>query len=74
MTFNSTPSLTYAGSTDINIKLVMNLRAKLHVYGYAGTISVTDYTSDVAEDWDYFLSYQESDDPTTAPTGTKFTD
>ena len=61
ITWTSTPSAD-AGSSDITMSLQMNLRSKLHVYGYTGTYFSTDNpTGDVAEDWDYFYDYVETD-------------
>ena len=50
----------------------MNLRAKLHVYGYGGTFAVTGYTSDVASDWtdnnNVFVDYKDAANPALQPT------
>jgi len=50
----------------------MNLRAKLHVYGYAGTYPVSGYTSDIATDWtdknNVFVDYADASNLALQPT------
>ena len=55
--------------------MTANMRSKLHVYGYDGSYNPGGgaYTPDVAEDYDVFVSYAETD-TAAQPTSQKFTD
>ena len=65
-----------SGTSDMIMTMKMNLRAKLHVYGYAGITTAGYTTADVATDWtdnnNVFVDYDDFATTGVTPPTTEF--